>query len=151
MTRQSKTLAADLAVSSAKSEPPAYPSPDSHDYTPQSSPLNKNVPQSVFPKESAENRKCSKKIQHTPNTQFTKKSISLWRRCKRWATILSMVAALAASANHSVQLWQNLDMNNRIGVLLNRLPSVEEVKPDSQKANNLPSPEEIKPDSQKLN
>jgi len=135
MTKQSKTFAADLAVSSAKSELPAYPSQDGHDYTLQSSPPDKNLPKSFSLEEFAEDPKCSKKIQHTPNTQSTKKSISHWKRFKRWATILSIISALAAFANHSVQLWQNLDMSNRIGVHFNNLPSMEEVRPDSQKAN----------------
>ncbi len=160
MAKQSKTFVADLAVSSAKSELPAYPSPDSHDYTLQSSPPDKNVPNPVSLEEFAEDPKCSKKIQHTQNTQSTKKSISHWKRFKRWATILSIISALAAFANHSVQLWQNLDMSNRIGALLNNLPSVEQVKPDSKLdtrnrigvlLNNLPSVEQVKPDSQKVN
>lgn len=133
MTQQSQTFAADLAVSSAQSELPAYPSQDGHDYTLQSSPPGKNVLKPISLKEFAEDPKCSKKIQHSPNTRSTKKSTSLWKRFKRWATILSLISALAGFANHSLQLWQNLDMSNHIGVLLNNLPSLEEVKPDSQK------------------
>ena len=135
MTKKSQTFAADLAVSSAKSELPAYPSQDGHDYTLQSSPPDKNVPKPISLKEFAEDPNCSKKIQHTQNTQSTKKSTSLWKRFKRWATILSLISALVGSANHALQLWQDLDMSNRMGILLNNLPSVEKVKPDSQKVN----------------
>ena len=61
---------------------------------------------------------------NSKNTQSCQKSISHWEKLKKLGIMLSLASSLSGFANHSVQLWQNVELNNY-------LPSVEEVKSES--------------------
>jgi len=78
-----------------------------------------------------ENLKHSKQTQNRANFQ-PKKSFCSWKHWRKLQILVAIASALIVGANNLVQLWQNLDMSNRLGLLVNNF-DVEQVKPESDK------------------
>ncbi len=120
MTEQSKIMEAVPSEGSAKLELSTSLSVDTRQSTFAADAEAKNFHKSVSMDKSKGDLK------------YSKKSISHWKKLQLFVAI---GAGLIAGANNSVQLWQSLDISNRIGELVNHLPKMEEVRGKSSTTN----------------
>lgn len=131
MQKDSKSLVADPVAGLAELDLSAHPSPDGHDFTLQDDVPDNNLHPLVLTDKFKENLKHSKQTQNPANFQ-PKKSFCSWKHLRKFQILAAIVSAFIVSANNGVQLWQNLDMSNRLGLLVNNF-DVEQVKPESDK------------------
>jgi hypothetical protein len=120
MTQQSKTREAALAEGPAKLELSTLLSVEADEAALQGEAEEKNLCKSVFTDKPKEDLKYSKK--------------SIYHR-KKLQSLVAIASTIIVGANNLVQLWQNLDMSNRIGAVVNHLPHMEEVRKKSSNTN----------------